>query len=152
MVLTVKLFEVASHNDVEMTAEHIVKEVLVLTGDCAIFLSEWFYGKYGSGLIGDYRESNHYVTVTGDGLLELLKVLEYVLLDNDANKLNQYVKAVYYFPIHYTGLNLDLSYTLKPFTDEYITALKELYTSLKTVIKDDDILNRERLFLYNISW
>ena len=152
MVLEFKLYEVTSHNDVEVTDEHTVKQLQVLTGDSAILISEWFYQKYGNVLLGDYREPNHYISFTGEELLELLKILEYVLWGNKSNKLNQYFKALYYFPLNYVKVNLNLDYALKPFTDEYITALNDLYVILKDIIGDDDILNRERLFLYNVSW
>ena len=142
--MSFSLYENKGQNDVEMKKVLEIEAVQYLSNDDAMIIANWFYRKEGDRLRDTFSECYHYVQITGDDVLELIKALEKVLEENDK------LLALHYFPVLY----VIPSYTIgvEMWSDEYYACLRNILGSLKKVIPSNSVSNRERLFYYNIKW
>lgn len=147
MGLDFKLYEVTTYNDVEIRKEHTIEEVAYFSNSTAMIITNWFYRINGTHLKDTFDEMNHYVTVTGDKLYDIIKALNKVINTDTAKK---DLLALHYFPAVYPVD--DYVSSVEMFSEKYYNNLNELYNTLKKIMPNDTFLNQERLFFYNISW
>jgi hypothetical protein len=141
------LYEVTSHNDIEIHKEHTVEELLYLNNPKSLILSNWFYRLHGHGLENSIMEFYHYIQIDGGDLLDIIECLDLVLNEEDIMKRD--MLALHYFPIVYVISNYVSQVGM--FSDEYYKNLKDLYNDLKKILPSSSVNNRERLFLYKIG-
>lgn len=139
-----RLFENKSHCNIEINTTLEIEEVLLLKGDCALLLSEWFYRVKSGHLKDKTGEYDYFIKCYGEDLLDIILALELVLSeDTDKDLL-----CLYYFPPSYSK-----TYKSKEiFTEEYYANLNEVKNLLEEIIPSNTLFNRERVFYYNISW
>lgn len=148
MGLDFKLFEITSHKDVEIHTEHTIEEVGYFSNSKGMLLAEWFYRKNGRLLHDNINESYYYVKCSADDLLDIKGILKYILDTDDV--IEQKLLALNYFPTTYAeGYYVS---SVEMFSEEYFNCLRGIYEKLSEIIPSDNLDNRERLFLYNISW
>ena len=148
MSLDFTLYEIITHNDVEVHNIHKVKEVLFLSNFTAMLITEWFYHKNGKMLHDNIRENGYYIECYGYTLIELKKHLNMILSSEDEVQRN--LLALNYFPTTFVeGYYVN---EVEIFSDEYYSRLILIYEKLKDIMPNDNIDNHERLFVYKVSW
>lgn len=140
------IYEVTSHNDVEIHEEHTVKEVAYFENVESIILTNWFYKLHGTQLKNNIMEYYHYVEIDADDLLDIIEALDLIL--NTTNEDMKNVLAVQYFPVTYIIRGHITENGM--LSEEYYKHLTSILYKLKKVLPSDSISNRERLFLYKI--
>ena len=133
------LYEVTSHNDVEIRDEHTIQEVATYTGKEADILINYFYSRDDSTK-NNCNEYNHYVTVNADTIIRIIDYIDDI--NSTSGVVEKNMKILLCFPVI---KSLDFVRS-----DEYFKYLENIHSSLKSVVPNKNIDNRERLFLYNI--
>ena len=142
------LYENNSYNDVEIKTVYEIEEVLHLSNDKGMLLANWFYRKDGDELKKHFMGNSHYVVCDGDDVWDIIVMLNKVLSEPEGA--NRDLLALHYFPVVYQIPTYMSS--VEMWSEKYYEDLKVIYESLIKVMPNNALVNRERLFFYNIKW
>ena len=149
MGLDFTLYEVTNYDYNNIQKEFEVKEVLYLSNDNAMLVTNWLYRNHHAKILHNhYSESHYFKTLYGYELENIYENLKIVL---SATKDKQDLLALFYFPCLYTVG--DWISNVEMFSDYYYADLEYLYTQIEKLLKGDNAKKPDdRYFLYNITW